>query len=848
MLNEALSLARYVRSLTGRPADAARPEDWLAAIAAAVRERVSAQSLDTGRAFRAAGVKRVCYLSMEFLPGRVLVHALMNLGLYHSCRRTLAEHGLDLDEISEIEEEPALGNGGLGRLAACLLDSMANLGLYASGYGIRYDCGLFSQHIEDGWQVERPDLWLDKGNPWEIPRRDLLYRVKFGGRVVERGGATHPRMEWIDTDEVLATAYDLPVPGYRTNRLCTLRLWSPLASHEFDLKSFNNGDHGDAFSRKNAIESLSQVLYPDDGTPSGRELRFKQEYFFVSASLQHILRRFRRSHDTLDRLPDELVIHINDTHPSLAVAELMRLLIDEHHLGWERAWHITRHSFAYTNHTLMPEALEVWPVRFFESMLPRHLQIIYDINEWHLREVASRRPGDGALLRRASLVSEDGERSIRMAHLAVVGSRKVNGVSKMHTSLMRQTTFADFHALDPDKIVNVTNGITFPRWLHQANQGLTALISSRIGESWLTRPDDLAMLEPHSRDPGFRAAFREVKRENKKRLADMIARECNIAVDVDSLFDVHVKRIHEYKRQLLNLLHVVALYERLREGRSPKPIARTVIFAGKAAPGYGIAKLIVKLIHDVAKVVNNDSAVAGRLKVVFIPDYDVSRAQSIIPAADLSQQISTAGHEASGTGNMKLALNGALTIGTLDGANIEIREAVGEENFFAFGASATEAAFLRASRYDAWARYHGDPELKSALDLIASGRFSPSRPDLFRPIVDTLTHGGDPYLVLADFSSYLRCQERVEALYGDPEEWSRRAILNVAGVRGFSSDRAVQQYMELVWDTAAGEHLPLASEPIAPGAFEQVVGFLQRRGGRASARSGVPFQPLKLPP
>ena len=639
MRTEPLSLARYVRSLTGRPPHAARPEDWLAAIAAAVREHVTAQGLGTGRLLRAVGVKRVCYLSMEFLPGRVLVHALMNLGLYESCRQTLAEHGLDLDEIAEIEVEPALGNGGLGRLAACLLDSMANLGLSARGYGIRYGCGLFSQQIEDGWQIESPDLWLDKGNPWEIPRRDLLYRVKFGGRVVERSGAMRPLQEWIDTDEVLATAYDLPVPGYQTHQLCGLRLWSPCAAHEFDLKSFNNGDHGGAFSRKNAIESLTQVLYPGDGTPSGRELRFKQEFFFVSASLQDILRRFRRSHDALDRLPDQFVIQINDTHPALAIAELMRLLVDDHHLEWERAWHITRHSFAYTNHTLMPEALEVWPIRFFEALLPRHLQIIYEINDWHLRKAASRRPGDSALLRRISMVDEDGERSVRMAHLAVVGSHKVNGVSRMHTSLMRQTTFADFHDLDPGKVVNVTNGITFRRWLHQANPGLTALICSRIGERWLMRPDELAMLGRHCQDSAFRAAFREVKRENKKRLADMIERECTIAVDIDSLFDVHVKRIHEYKRQLLNLLHVVALYGRLREGRSPKPIARTVIFAGKAAPGYGMAKLIVKLIHDVADVVNNDGAVADRLKVVFIRDYDVSRAQKIIPAADLSQQI-----------------------------------------------------------------------------------------------------------------------------------------------------------------------------------------------------------------
>jgi glycogen phosphorylase len=818
---EPLSLARYVRSLTGRPPHTARPEDWLAALAAALREHVVTQGAGSGRNPRPAGSKRVYYLSMEFLPGRVLLNALITLGLYDSARHSLAEHGVDLDEIAELEVEPALGNGGLGRLAACLLDSMSNLGLSACGYGIRYGCGLFSQQIRDGWQVERPDLWLDTGNSWELPRRDLVYRVKFAGRVAERSGAPSGRRDWLDTEEVLATAYDLPVPGHRSQRIGNLRLWAPRAAHEFDLKSFNDGDHGSAFSRKNAVESLSQVLYPGDATLSGRELRFKQEFFFVSASIQDILRRFRRGHESFDRLPDEIAIQINDTHPSLAIAELMRLLIDEHGCAWERAWHITRHCFAYTNHTLMPEALEVWPVRFFETLLPRHLQIIYDINDWHLRRAASRHPGDGPLLRRLSLVNEEGERSIRMAHLAVVGSHKVNGVSKMHTALMQETIFADFHALDPAKIVNVTNGITFRRWLHQANPELTRLISARIGEQWLAAPEHLAKLAPHAEDPDFRAAFRRVKRDNKKRLADLIAQECGIAVDVASLFDVQVKRIHEYKRQLLNLLHVVALYRRMREGRLADAPPRTVIFAGKAAPGYAMAKLQVKLIHDVAAVVNGDPAVAGRLKLVFIPDYGVGKAQKIIPAADLSEQISTAGYEASGTGNMKLALNGALTIGTLDGANIEIREAVGAENFFLFGATAADVARLRAGRYDPAAFYHGDPELKGALDLVASGHFSPAQEDLFKPIVDALLHH-DPYLVLADFSAYRRCQERVEALYGDVEEWSRRAILNVAGMGEFSSDRAVQQYMAQVWEmippsenaTLADTSLPRALEAI----------------------------------
>lgn len=817
---EPLALAQHVRALTGRPPHAASPEDWLAAIAAALREHVAARP---DRPSRQADARRVYYLSMEFLPGRVLSHALMNLGLYESCRQTLAEHGLDLDELAELEAEPALGNGGLGRLAACLLDSMANLGLPARGYGIRYDCGLFSQQIVDGWQVERPDLWLEKGHSWEVPRRDRRYRVKFGGRVAERDGGPHDRQDWIDTHDVLAIAHDLPAPGYQSRRVNTLRLWSPRAAHEFDLKSFNEGDHAGAFSRKNAVESLSQVLYPGDASSAGKELRFKQEYFFVSASIQDILRRYADEPEALERLADEIVIQINDTHPSIAIAELMRLLIDEHGVAWHRAWRVTRRCFAYTNHTLMPEAFEAWPVRLFETLLPRHLQIIYEINDWHLRKAAAARPGDDALLRRLSLVDEDGERSIRMGHLAVVGSARVNGVSKMHTALMRQTTFADFHALEPDKIVNVTNGVTFRRWLHEANPDLTALISSRIGRHWLTRADDLARLQPHAQDPVFRAAFRSIKRRNKSKLAQLIARDCGIEVDVDSMFDVQIKRVHEYKRQLLNLLHVVTLYERLRADRAAGRVPRTVIFAGKAAPGYVMAKLIVKLIHDVAGVVNRDPDVAGRLKIVFIPDYAVNKAQRIVPAADLSEQISTAGHEASGTGNMKLALNGALTIGTLDGANIEIREAVGEENFFVFGADAAEVSRRRVDGYDPWTHYHGDPDLRRALDLIASGHFSPSQPDLFKPIVDSLTRDGDHYHVLGDFSSYRQCQERVDALYLDPEEWSRRAILNVAGVHGFSSDRAVREYAELVWQMDVDPYADAASARVETHAVARVI-------------------------
>jgi starch phosphorylase len=591
-----------------------------------------------------------------------------------------------------------------------------------------------------------------------------------------------------------------------------LRLWSARVAHEFDLQSFNDGNFERAFARRNAIASLTQVLYPSEATLAGRELRFKQEYFFVSASIQDILHRFQRLSLSFDHLPDELVIHINDTHPALAIAELMRLLVDEHGLDWARAWTITQRTFAYTNHTLMPEALETWPVPLFEALLPRHLRIIYEINAGLLREVARRHPDDGGILRRVSLVDEGGERRIRMAHLAVVGARRVNGVSALHTSLLKDTVFRDFDSLFPGRIVNVTNGVTFRRWLHDANPALTALISSRLGTGWQADPEELAALAPHAEDAQFRAAFRQIRGDNKRRLAAIIADQCGVAVDGDSLFDVHIKRIHEYKRQLLKVLHVVALYERMRRDPAAAPLPRTVIFGGKAAPGYVMAKLMVKLIHDVARVVNDDPAIGGMLRLIFLPNYNVSQAQLMIPAADLSEQISTAGHEASGTGNMKLALNGALTIGTLDGANIEIRDAVGASNFFTFGATVAQVAWLRAEGYDSCAAVEADAELKSALNLIASGHFSPGQPDRFRPILDSLLAGGDHFLVLHDFRSYLDCQERVEAAYRDPEEWTRRAIRNIAGAAGFSSDTAVRTYDRLVWQA------PLDDEGVGAGA------------------------------
>ncbi len=768
-----------------------------------VREQLGEHSVSTIDELGSYTGRRVCYLSMEFLPGRVILYTLKKLGLEKVCGATLAEFGFDLDQVAELELEPALGNGGLGRLAACLLDSMANLDVPAIGYAIRYDLGLFDQRFENGWQVERPEHWLERGHPWQIPRRELQYSVHFGGRVIDKQGYAGTRRRWIDTEEVVATAYDMPVAGYPAQRLNMLRLWSARVKDELDLRSFNDGEHDRAFARRNAVASLSQVLYPSELTPAGRELRFRQEYFFVSASVQDILRRFLRRKRPFEQFPDELVIHINDTHPSLAIAELMRLLIDEHKLDFDNAWDVTRRSFAYTNHTLMPEALERWPVQFFEKLLPRHLEIIYQINERFLRQVAARHPDDAGILRRLSLIDENGQRHIRMAHLALVGSWRVNGVSKLHTALLKQTIFADFNALFPDKIVNVTNGITVHRWLHDANPVLTALICSRLGDRWLTEHHEIAAIRNYADDPDFRAAYRAIRRDNKCRLAEFIALECGVNVNVDSLFDVHIKRIHEYKRQLLKAMHVIALYIRMRCDPAADPAPRTVIFAGKAAPGYAMAKLIIKLIHDIAAVVNADPLVRDRLKVIFVPNYNVSHAQRIIPAADLSEQISTAGFEASGTGNMKLALNGALTIGTLDGANIEIRDAVGADNFFSFGATVDEVAKLRTSGYDSRATAAIDAELREVLDLIASGHFSPDQPDRFHPIIDSLLAGGDYFLVLKDFRSYLDIQEKIDALHREPEEWTRRAILNVAGAGIFSSDAAVRNYMRLIWNAPA---------------------------------------------
>ena len=775
--------------------------DWFFALAYLVRDCQTQRWMETMRSYYLNDAKRVYYLSMEFLIGRALLNSLLNMGLHDKFRQVLEDVGLSLDELCEMEEEAGLGNGGLGRLAACFLDSLASLHLPGFGYGIRYEYGMFSQGIENGNQIERPDNWLRYGNPWEFPRPEVLFRVQFCGKVVEyRDEQGIPRHQWLDTEDVMAMAYDIPVPGYGGETVNNLRLWSAKASRDFELKYFNEGNYIRAVEEKNDSENLSKVLYPDDTTEMGRELRLKQEYFFVSASLQDILKKFSEDHNRFDQLPNEVAIQLNDTHPSIAIPELMRLLIDEKGIEWEQAWDITVHTFSYTNHTLQPEALETWPVRMFEALLPRHLQIIFEINFRFLRELSQRHPGDLDLLRRVSLIDEEGEKRVRMAYLAIVGSHKVNGVARLHSELMKSTIFRDFAALFPDRFVNITNGVTPRRWLNQINPGLSSLITNAIGPGWVNRLDRLAELREFADDPSFLADFRRVKLANKRKLSEVIARRQGLELDPEALFDVQIKRIHEYKRQLLNILHVINRYNHLRQSPESITTNRCVILGGKAAPGYRMAKLIIKLINDVAEVINHDSAVAGRLKVLFVPNYNVSHAMELIPAVDLSEQISTAGTEASGTSNMKMALNGALTIGTLDGANIEIREEVGEDNFFIFGLTAEGIRDLRMGGYNPWDYYHGNPDLGQALDMVANGHFSPDEVGRFRPLIDSLLTGGDRYCVLADFASYIESQERVDRLYDTPDDWARKALLNVAGSGRFSSDRTIREYADVIWN------------------------------------------------
>ena len=708
--------------------------------------------------------------------------------------------GMNLEEVREAETDAGLGNGGLGRLAACFMDSLATLEIPAYGYGIRYDYGIFRQKIVRGYQVEEPDEWLSKANPWEISRPEYTYRVKFGGRVVERTTRTGKQIfDWIGTDDVLAMAYDMPVPGYGNKTVNNLRLWSAKATEDFDLDFFNKGDYFAATSKKTESESISKVLYPNDNSPEGRELRLKQQYFFVSASIQDILRRFKREHVDLRELPDAAAIQLNDTHPSIGIPEFMRVLLDEEGIDWDQAWEITKAIFGYTNHTLLPEALEKWQTALFGRLFPRNLQIIQEINARFLREVANRYPGDTERLNRMSIFEEGNDPHIRMAYVAIIGSHSVNGVSALHTELLKKYLMKDFYDLYPEKFNNKTNGITQRRWLKKCNPELSDLITSRIGEKWVKNLFELKKLEKFAKDKKFQNEWRAVKKSRKEIMTKLIAEEQRLAVDSNSMFDVQVKRFHEYKRQLLNALHVIALYRRIKANPDAPFVPRTVFFGGKAAPGYYMAKLIIKFINSIADVVNHDPQIKGKLMVVFLPNYRVSLAEKIMPASDLSEQISTAGKEASGTGNMKFALNGALTIGTLDGANIEMKEEFGEENIFIFGLKADEVAQLKASGYRSRDYYQKSAELTGVMDLISSGFFSPENPDLFKPIYDSLMNH-DEYLLLADFDDYVACQDRVSEAYKDQNKWTEMAILNVARMGKFSSDRAIQEYCDDIWN------------------------------------------------
>jgi len=799
------SFLEHLEYTLGKDKYSASLYDIFNALAYAVRDRLIERWLDTQQAYYNSDNKRVYYISMEFLPGRTLENSLINLGLLDDFREAVSSLGYDFDELCDEEQDAGLGNGGLGRLAACFLDSMATMSIPAYGYGIRYEYGIFRQKIADGGQVEIPDNWLRYRNPWELDRQEHLHPVKYYGRVVKVTIDGKERHEWVDTEDVMAMAHDTPVPGYRNKTVNTLRLWSAKSSREFDLKYFYEGDYIRAVEKKMVSENISKVLYPSDNIVEGRELRFKQEYFLASATVHDVLYRFKKMHTDLKLLPDKVAIQLNDTHPALAIPELMRVLMDLEGLDWVDAWEICIRTFAYTNHTILPEALEQWPVWFFEQILPRHLLIIYEINERFLEEAEKRFPNDHARLKRMSLVEEHWERKIRMAHLAIVGSHSVNGVAALHTEILKTRIFPDFYEMYPERFNNKTNGITQRRWLKKANPRLDALIGDAIGGGWATDLFELEKLATLVEDREFLDTWHRVKRENKQRLADYILRENGIEVDPDSLFDCHVKRIHEYKRQLLNVLHIITLYNRLKHNPDTQIVPRTFIFSGKAAPSYFLAKLIIKLINAVGSVINDDPDVQGRLKVAFLANYGVTLAELIIPAADLSEQISTAGTEASGTGNMKFALNGALTIGTMDGANIEIMEEVGRDNIFIFGLNADEVAALKERGYNPRDHYSHQPELKLALDMIAGGAFSPGNPDLFKPIADALLNQGDSYLVLADYASYVACQEDVAELYLDQDEWARRAVRNSAGMGKFSSDRTIAEYASEIWDVHTEE-------------------------------------------
>jgi starch phosphorylase len=793
---------RLERTL-GKAVAGATRRDFYDALAIAVREELAERWIATRTRVTQAHVKRVCYLSMEFLLGRSLINALSAFddGLIDEVREALQGFGHSLEEIAAEEEDPGLGNGGLGRLAACFLDSLATLGYAATGYGIRYDYGIFTQVIgDDGAQREVASSWLGMHNFWESGRGGIRYLVRFGGHCRSfRDDKGRIQNEWVDTHDVWAVAYDLLIPGNRSPTVNHLRLWSGRAVMPFKIEAFNEGNYAAAVAEQVDAKNLSRVLYPDDSTPQGKELRFRQQYFCVSASLQDMLAQHLADGRGIDELERAFAIQLNDTHPALAIVELMRLLVDEYHIGWSGAWQMTRRICGYTNHTLLPEALETWPVAMFERLLPRHLQIVYQINRDFLEAVSAKYPNDLDRRRRMSLIAEDGDRRVRMAYLSVVGSHKINGVAKLHSRLMRETIFSDFAQLWPDRFTNVTNGIAVRRWLKQANLGFSALITEKLGSAWENDLEDLERLKWAVDDADFRQRFRAIKRDNKVRLAKTIELLLSQEVNVDALFDVQVKRIHEYKRQLLNVLYVVVRYLRIINNEAPDIVPRVVIIAGKAAPGYLMAKAVIKLINNIARVINHDPRVGDKLKLCFLPDYDVSLAQEIMPAADLSEQISTAGMEASGTGNMKLSLNGALTIGTLDGANVEIRDAVGEENIFIFGMTAEEVVARRAQGYSPSSIVQGNAELRRAIETLESGLFTPDNIADSTTVVDRIMSDGEHFLVLADFDAYVAAQDRVDALFRETDEWTRKAIINALSMGPFSSDRSIREYADNIW-------------------------------------------------
>lgn len=800
----AAEILKALKYRLGKDTTVATEYDWLTASIEVVRDRIVDHWITATKEAYRRQEKRVYYLSLEFLIGRLMRDAFSNLGLMDNMRAALSSLGVDLDVIAALEPDAALGNGGLGRLAACFMESMATVDIPAHGYGIRYVNGMFRQEIHDGWQVELPETWLDHGNPWEFERRERSFEVGFGGSVesVAAGDGRLERHVWKPTEHVLAVAYDTPVVGWRANRVNTLRLWSGMPVDPILLDKFNAGDHIGALAESNKADALSRVLYPADSHKAGQELRLRQEYFFSTASLQDIVQRHLSQYGDLGSLPDKAAIHLNDTHPAVAVPELMRLLMDVHGMDFDQAWNIARRTFGYTNHTLLPEALESWPVPLFERLLPRHMQIVYAINAQVLLEARAANRFSDEQIARISLIQENGGRRLRMGNLAFVGSHSINGVSALHTELMKETVFADLHQLYPDRINNKTNGITPRRWLIQCNPGLTALAREAIGDRFLDDIEAIKGLDAFAGDAAFREKFAGVKRENKARLANLAAERLGIKVDPSALFDIQVKRIHEYKRQLLNILEAVALYDQIRSHPERDWMPRVKFFGGKAAPSYHNAKLIIKLANDVAKVINRDPAVRGLLKVVFVPNYNVSTAEIMMPAADLSEQISTAGMEASGTGNMKFALNGALTIGTLDGANVEIGERVGEDNIFIFGLTTEEVAERRDNGYQPRQVIESSPELSQALSAISSGVFSPDDPARYRDLIDGI-YQSDWFMVAADFNSYADMQRTVDKVWRDSPDWYARAIRNVARVGWFSSDRTIRKYAKDIWNVPA---------------------------------------------